>query len=182
MSFLKRKDFEISIQGDHLYQLVGDDMEFVLNQSIIAGQVEMESYLRSVFDLTQIFPKIEDWTPNKAYAKDTPVWYEDELFVAAEEIVADGTNAEIPGQSIKWIFEDPRDQRLVQVLIDIVLYHIHKRVSPREIPTHRLVAYDQALYWLKSIREGQLSSSLPMVENPLTSPTIVSQPRQNWRW
>ncbi len=40
-----------------------------------------------------------------------------------------------------WTFGDNRDQKLLMTCIDIALYHLHTRISPRNIPELRTVRY-----------------------------------------
>lgn len=41
----------------------------------------------------------------------------------------------------KWTAGDNRDQKLLMTCIDIALYHVHSRISPRNIPELRVVRY-----------------------------------------
>jgi len=69
-------------------------------------------------------------------------------------------------QPIAWTFGDNRDQQLVQYMIDITLYHIHSRISPRNIPDLRVKRYDDAVTWLKMVMEGEVTSSIPVLQPP----------------
>ena len=40
-----------------------------------------------------------------------------------------------------WTLGDNRDQKLLQICIDIALYHAHCRISPRNIPELRIIRY-----------------------------------------
>lgn len=40
-----------------------------------------------------------------------------------------------------WTQGDNRDQKIVQAVVDIVLYHLHARISPRNIPELRVIRY-----------------------------------------
>ncbi|CAB4218796.1 hypothetical protein UFOVP1596_43 [uncultured Caudovirales phage] len=52
--------------------------------------------------------------------------------------VAAGT---LPTNTTKWTAGDNRNGKLVQIMTDIVLYYIHKRIAPRNIPQTRIEAY-----------------------------------------
>lgn len=41
----------------------------------------------------------------------------------------------------KWSLGDARDQKLLQVCIDIALYHVHSRIAPQNIPAIRVIRY-----------------------------------------
>lgn len=72
-----------------------------------------------------------------------------------------------------WTFGDNRDQKLLQICIDIALYHLHCRIAPRNIPELRVVRYMgeandrinqkqriiypvySALGWLQNVRNSE---------------------------
>jgi phage gp36-like protein len=56
---------------------------------------------------------------------------------------------------------DLRHPDLVMYLVDMVLYHLHSRVQPRNIPELRQKRYDDALAWLEMVASGKLSPNLP---------------------
>ncbi|MFB6456559.1 phage protein Gp36 family protein [Chitinophaga sp. Hz27] len=70
----------------------------------------------------------------------------------------------------KWTLGDNRDQQLVLYMIDIALYHVHSRISPRNIPDLRVKRYDDAVAWLKNAKNGEVTAAMPS-----------KQPRQGGR-
>jgi phage gp36-like protein len=60
--------------------------------------------------------------------------------------------------------EDPRDQYIVMLTIDIALYHLWSKEAASRIPKHRELRYNDALEWLKSVQKG-LSADLPEIVN-----------------
>lgn len=56
---------------------------------------------------------------------------------------------------------ESRDAYFVSILVDIVLYQIHKRVNPRQIPEIRFVAWKDAQEWLKDVSKGAIIANLP---------------------
>jgi hypothetical protein len=89
-----------------------------------------------------------------------------------------GTNYFVPANTVitnsnYWTAGDNRDQKLLQVCIDITLYHLHCRIAPRNIPELRVVRYMgepadrinqkqriiypvySALGWLQNVRNGE---------------------------
>ena len=57
---------------------------------------------------------------------------------------------------------DNRNQQLVNYIIDIMLYHLHARISPRNIPELRLERYDNAKAWLTQCAKGdEINAGLP---------------------
>lgn len=81
-----------------------------------------------------------------------------------------------------WVLGDNRNQLLLSRLIDITLYHLHKRIAPRNVPETRINAYKgeapdisvtkegtvfpeySALGWLQSCMRGDISVELPLVQ------------------
>lgn len=49
---------------------------------------------------------------------------------------------------------DNRNQQIVGALIDIVLYHLHSRISPHNIPALRFDRYKDIMAWLKNCAKG----------------------------
>lgn len=63
------------------------------------------------------------------------------------------------------IFNKQGNQRnplIVLYLIDIILYHLHARVSPRNISQLRVDRYNQAIEWLKMASTGIIQPDLPL--------------------
>jgi hypothetical protein len=70
-----------------------------------------------------------------------------------------------------WVKGDNRNQQMVNYLIDIILYHLHSRIAPRNIPELRVKRYDDAIAWLKQCAKGEfITGGLPLL-----------QPRQGMR-
>lgn len=60
--------------------------------------------------------------------------------------VAAGT---LPTDTDNWTPGDPRDELILQQMIDITLYSLHSRINPRNIPRIRTDRRDEAIQWLK---------------------------------
>ena len=95
-------------------------------------------------------------------------------------IVPAGTDILNP---VYWSPTDTRDKQLVEKLVDITLYHLHSRISPRNIPELRSIRYkgmpeDQrqgnsgeiiypiysALGWLQGCARGEVTPNLPLLQ------------------
>lgn len=76
----------------------------------------------------------------------------------------------LPTDTTKWVAADNRDQRLVMVMIDLALFHIHSRLAPRNVPQLRIDRYLAAVEWLKAARDGAITVAMP-----------VKQPQQGSR-
>jgi hypothetical protein len=51
---------------------------------------------------------------------------------------------------------DARDPDLIRIMVDITLYHLHKRINPGQVPEVRREAYNNAIDDLKMIASGKL--------------------------
>lgn len=65
------------------------------------------------------------------------------------------TDSSLPTNSAYWNKGDNRNQQVVTYLTDIILYHIHSRIAPRNIPELRVKRYDDAIKWLKNCATGE---------------------------
>lgn len=61
---------------------------------------------------------------------------------------------------------DDRDSQLVNYICDLTLYHLHSRISPRNIPQLRQDRYDNAVAWLKMCAMGDVTPKLLEYEVP----------------
>lgn len=69
-----------------------------------------------------------------------------------------------------WVKGDNRSFQMVQTCIDIVLFYVHQRISPNNIPELRVFNYNMAIQWLKDAAVGNVTPNLP-----------VKQPNQGHR-
>jgi hypothetical protein len=115
-----------------------------------------------------------NYVPNYNYGTDEIVNYNNQLYFS----FVDGTGNVVPGTDINtwlpitWIKGDNRSQQLVAFLIDIVLYKIHMRIAPNNIPQLRKDNYMYCLDWLKEAG-GQ--------NNAITADIPLLQPKQGAR-
>lgn len=90
--------------------------------------------------------------------------------------------AVLPTDTSKWVEGDNRSAQIVQYLIDVVLYHIHSRIAPRNIPDIRVKRYDDAIAWFKNASKGDwITAAMPKIQ-PRSGKRIrwgSSLPKQN---
>lgn len=55
-----------------------------------------------------------------------------------------------------------RNNVIVMYLVDMLLYHLHARVSPRNISQHRVDRYNNALDYLRMATTGDIMPDLPL--------------------
>lgn len=93
-------------------------------------------------------------------------------FILAEwtAIIADGlkfyaieeTTGNFPEDDANWTQGDNRNKLLIRHLIDIVVYELHARINPRNVPVIRIDRHDQAIEWLDAVSKGKISTRLPL--------------------
>lgn len=93
--------------------------------------------------------------PNAPFPTNTSYWTDMGALVYANQSI-DNTGVFAQG--------DNRNHQLVNICIDITLYHLHSRISPRNIPDLRVKRYDDALRWLRQISDGSLTADLPLIQ------------------
>ncbi len=59
---------------------------------------------------------------------------------------------------------DPRDQFMVMMTIDITLYHLWTKEGGNNIPQKRSERYDDWLKWLQAVQDGK-SCNLPLLKD-----------------
>lgn len=64
----------------------------------------------------------------------------------------------------KWQKGDNRNAQIVLYIVDIILYHIHSRINPRQVPELRGIRYTEAVKWLDKVSKGSVTADLPVIE------------------
>jgi phage gp36-like protein len=53
-----------------------------------------------------------------------------------------------------------RNPQIIMLYIDIVLYHLHSRINPGQVPQLRVDRYNEAKRWLEMVAAGSLKPDL----------------------
>ena len=56
-----------------------------------------------------------------------------------------------------------RNAQLVMYCVDILLYHIHSNITPKNVPDVREKRYNAAIAWLKLVASDKLNPDLPII-------------------
>jgi len=56
-----------------------------------------------------------------------------------------------------------RNQFMLATVIDIMLYHIHARLTASDIPEVRFLRYQKTVNWLEQVAKGKLTPNLPLL-------------------
>ncbi len=71
----------------------------------------------------------------------------------------------LPSDATKWTQGDNRSQQILMYMIDMVIYHIHRRIAQRAIPTFRVDAYNAAINWLEMAAQGTyITADIPKLQ------------------
>lgn len=65
---------------------------------------------------------------------------------------------------ISWTNSDNRNQKLVEVMVDVACYKINKQLAPRNVTQSRIDAYDFAIAWLDMARKGEVQTNIPVLQ------------------
>lgn len=62
---------------------------------------------------------------------------------------------------------DNRNQQLVTICMDIMIYTLYRRIPPAVVPEIRIFAYQQAKQWLNNVAKGnEIVAAIPKIQPP----------------
>ncbi len=70
----------------------------------------------------------------------------------------------LPNETNYWTLGDNRDPVMVQAIVDIAVWMLHKRISPANIPKLRIDAFTNTWEWLKAVQVGEQTISCPAIQ------------------
>lgn len=70
---------------------------------------------------------------------------------------------ELPTSSAYWSFGDSRNKLILMHFIDVVLYQLHSRINPRNIPEFRIIRRGEAIDYLKMVARGTITPDLELI-------------------
>lgn len=62
------------------------------------------------------------------------------------------------------IFSEAKRPQLALIVADLMLYHLHSRIAPDNIPTLRVDRYTNAKDWLEKVADGFINPDYPQKE------------------
>lgn len=177
---------------DHIYQALNPMIGITPAQSM---NLELRYGIPSVQSYQGVYPV--DFLNSNIFSDPRPVvntsnWslYSgpvNSFFTGSTYYFSGGTGT-TPDNATYWTQGDNRNPQIVMYYIDILLYHLHSRINPRNIPELRslrynggpaandvLASYAQAgaIGWLKNIEKGKVH---------LDAPEIIPAAGGNIRW
>jgi len=164
--FLRKSDYFSQIQEDNLDTVIeditGTPTLIFLTDKEAAASVEVQSYLRHRYDVAKIFKPLLSY--DNAVTYQPGEWVVDGpvetgiIYTATVE-----TLGNLPTDTNFWKAEDGRNPLMKTYLIDVTLYHVHSRISPRNIKALVMSRRDEAVKWLKMVSKGDISLDLPEI-------------------
>lgn len=115
----------------------------------------VQDHLRNTYDLDAIFISINAYSNSATYSEGDYVHSNWEIYKAKVDSPGALTNND------DWEKGDPRNQRLVEVIVDIAVYNMHSRLTPSNIPQIRIERYESATSWCEMVLKNQLNPGLP---------------------
>lgn len=149
-----------------------EDLTIVTNADLNTRQTaeaaaleEMQSYLRSKYDVALIFINVRTHNIAVSYNIGDHVVFDDGNGDAIYHALLANINKPPDVNPAEWQLGDLRNPAILMFLVDMILYHLHSSVNPRNIPDLRGIRYDAATTWLKKVRDGMQEPSLPRLDN-----------------
>lgn len=174
MGFLIEKDYKKQIRSEIKTAIGGDDT-YTLDDAENFAQGLMTSYLSIRHDVAKVFIDVIQWDNQDTYNVDEHVWLEDagtvKVYFALQ--AGSGNNPLAPGSTF-WHPGDKRNKLIKTYMVDIVLYDLHTNLAKNQVPELRQDRYEDAMDWLKGIRDGKLEDpTLPKRVDTDNLPTDV---------
>jgi len=165
--FLLKDDFKSHITLDNLDRVTGaDDTIWQINMPIAIETAS--SYMRHRYDVEKVFLPIETWV-DQEWESGSRVIESNVLYYAIQDVPT-GT---LITDTDYWVQGDSRNQKTIELVIDIILFNIYNLVNGSEIPAFLQIRYDGgdtqqrggAIGYLKSIQKGTVQIDLPIYED-----------------
>jgi hypothetical protein len=137
--------------------------------------------LGTQYDLFYITEPAESWNFQKDYLEGDEIYYKDKTYTSAipsTGISPDSryganywgtgtaysvTAGTLPTDDTKWTEGDNRNNYILQLYINIVVYNMFMKIAPKNIPATRQAQYDMAIDWLEQAAGGKVTADLPLI-------------------
>lgn len=133
------------------------------------------------YDLFYVTPPEDPWDYQYSYLAGDVVYYKNKTYTAAVTstgIAPDSTYGStywgtgtaysvaagtLPTDTTKWTAGDNRNNYLLQLYIEIVVFTMFLKVAPRNLPKTREESYKMAIEWLEMAGKGTVTADLPLI-------------------
>ena len=163
--FLLRDDFKSHITLANLDRITDSD-DTVWQQNSNTAIETAASYMRNRYDVSKVFLPIETWV-DQDWPIGTRVTNGGLLYYAIQDV----TTGTLITDTLFWTQGDGRNTKIIEIVIDLVLFNIYNRLNGSEIPQFIQIRYDGAdaqqrggaMGHLKGISKGDIQSDLPLL-------------------
>jgi hypothetical protein len=170
--------YEAYIQGSILAGITQNNPALIA-QCENAAREEISGYLNQRYNLATVLQDLLVYNPTAAYTVGNLV-FDPALPADIYYCSADATGGTLLTDSSFFTLGDRRNPLIMQFLIEIVLFNIHKRISPQNIPAIRSIAYENAISWLEGVQRGSITPNLPSVADSTGGSTGTGSNLIDW--
>lgn len=162
-------DYNAITSEEDLLVLSDSTDEFLTQCNRIAID-EAAGYLTSIYDVEALFLDPVEYNISTAYSENDRIYTIDYItdgssFYTFYTCIEDAPAGTSLTNTTYFEEGDARDQKLIEVIMTISLYHLHKRLSPNNIPDFRRISYDgdgdadrmSAIKWLTMVQNGEIN-------------------------
>lgn len=165
--FIVKQDFYAIAAQEDLDLLIDENIG-IMHKCISIAVDEAAGYLSVKYNVKKIMPDVLVYSTNEGviFHKDDLVLVPDNQYDYIYKVTSkEWKPFEDPDIEKNCVLDDTRNQKLVEVVATIALYHLHKRLAPNNIPEFRKKQYDgdgdayimSAIKWLMMVREGNIT-------------------------
>lgn len=168
-NFIIKQDFR-SIATEQDIKILSSSNDKIIEQCNAIAISEAAGYLSVKYNIEDLFRDTNEYSSAVTYGLDDRIYLNISTNSSSTEYVhytciASGATSGTSLTDTNYFEEkDSRDQKLLEVVMSMSLFYVHKRLSPNNIPTFRVLSYDgngdekimSAIKWLTMIQQGNL--------------------------
>jgi phage gp36-like protein len=183
--FLLKSDFYSLISKKDLEELPGYS-DVILDKAILSAQGEVASYLAQRYDTGYEMRDIVPWASGTypqysrvSYAVPPSPSTNPPNFPSVYYAINNNVSS-LPTNTTDWGADD-RNPLLVTYTTDCALFLLYSKANPRFIPDIRVKRYDDAIAWLKAVRDANIQPGLKILLTDVPEGRILFgsvQPKQ----
>lgn len=146
-----------SFSADRILSELSESTQKFIDLAERAALAKVAAYIAHFFDVQQEFRPIVNHVEANFYLQGQRVNVEasNTLYVALKDVPA---NTAITDPEF-WEQKDDRDYSIVEVVCDFIIYDLHSRINSNTVPENKIVRYDNAVSYLKSLQRGHVRPS-----------------------
>lgn len=183
--FINDSDLNAQLREHHLVDLTDGDEQIVRKCERFALSI-MHSKLNSRYNMSGLLVSpATEWNDLTNYQQGEYAFREivEEGFQRDEIYIAERDNFNIPPETSTddWELEDPRDELLIGICVNITIYRIFRGgISTLKIPEDVITDYNSAMEWLEDVRMMTENPDLPLKENGMDTMRYGGEAPRSW--